>query len=182
MGEEKSANSATSYVVDSNRYADLGATDHIIGEHDKLVVRDSYNDSDQIYMANGSCMHIAYIGHSTIHTPCHELVLFHVLHVPQATKNLASVHRFTSDNNVFFELHPDFFLIKDHASRKTLLHGWSKGGLYPITCGSNTSAIVKHAFSSIKVSTSRWHAHLGHHSSNIFKLCLARIVFLLLEI
>jgi hypothetical protein len=43
MGEERSANSANSYGVDSNWYADFGATDHIIGELDKLAVRKTYN-------------------------------------------------------------------------------------------------------------------------------------------
>jgi hypothetical protein len=40
MGDEKSANSAHSYGVDSNKYADSSATDHITGDLDKLVVRD----------------------------------------------------------------------------------------------------------------------------------------------
>jgi hypothetical protein len=38
MGEERSANVVTSYGVDSNWYADFGATDHVTGELDKLAV------------------------------------------------------------------------------------------------------------------------------------------------
>jgi hypothetical protein len=132
--------------VDSNWYVDSGATDHITGKLDKIVVRDSYHGGDQIYTTNGTGMHIAHIGHSTIRTPNRYLFLSHILLVPQASKNLASVHWFTSDNNVLFELHLDFFLIKDQASRKMLLHGKSKGGLYPIPCGSSTPAQAKHTF------------------------------------
>jgi hypothetical protein len=58
-------------------------------------------------------MHIEHIGKSIIHTLYHDLELNHVLHSPQASKNLASVHRIASVDNVFFELHPDFFFIKD---------------------------------------------------------------------
>jgi hypothetical protein len=109
MGEEKNANAAMSYGVDSNWYADSGATDHVTGELDKLAVKDAYNDNEQIYNASGSSMCIDRVGESVIHTPYRDFRLKHVLHVPQATKNLASVHRIATDNNVFFELHPNFF-------------------------------------------------------------------------
>jgi hypothetical protein len=68
MGEEKTANVVTSYGVDTNWYADSGATDHVTGELDKLAVREAYNDNDQIYTASGSGMHITHVGHSIIHT------------------------------------------------------------------------------------------------------------------
>jgi hypothetical protein len=42
MGEEKNANVATSYGVDSNWYANSGATDHVTGELDKLAMKDNY--------------------------------------------------------------------------------------------------------------------------------------------
>jgi hypothetical protein len=97
-----------------------------------------------------------------------------MLHVPQATKSLAYVHRISSDNNVFFELHPDFFFIKDRESRKILLQGQSKGGLYPLPCSSSTSVHAGQALSNVKTSTSRWHARLGHPSSSIVKLVLSK--------
>jgi hypothetical protein len=97
--------------------------DHVTNELDKLAVRDTYIGSDQIYTARGSGMHIAHVGNSVIRTPHCNLKLTKVLHVPQASKNLTSIHRITSNNNVFFELHPSFFLIMDWDSRRTILHG-----------------------------------------------------------
>jgi hypothetical protein len=91
MGEEKNANVAMSYGVDSNWYADLGATDHVTGALDKLAVKDAYNNNEHIYNASGSGMCIEHVGESVIHTPYHDLRLKHVLHVPQVDKNLASV-------------------------------------------------------------------------------------------
>jgi hypothetical protein len=136
MGEEKSANTAHSYGVDSNWYVDSRATDHVTGDLEKLAVKEPYNDNDQIYTASDSGMHIKHIGKSVIPTPYRDLDLHRVLYVPHASKNLASIHRITSDYNIFFELHPDFFLIKDWESRKTILHGRSHGGLYPLPCSS----------------------------------------------
>jgi hypothetical protein len=47
---------------------------------------------------------------TTISTPHRHILLKNVLHVPQATRNLASVHHLTADNDVFLELHPILFL------------------------------------------------------------------------
>jgi hypothetical protein len=62
-------------------------------------------------------------------------LLKNIFHVPSAHKSLASVHHFTSDNNVFLEFHPNFFLIKDKATKKTLHRGKCEGGLYPLVPG-----------------------------------------------
>jgi hypothetical protein len=107
--------------VDSNWYANSGATDHVTGDLDKLAIRAAYNDNDHIYTVSGTCMHIKHVGQSVIRTPYRDLKLNHIPHDPQSSKNLASVHRITTYNNVFFELHPNFFFIKDRESRKTLL-------------------------------------------------------------
>jgi hypothetical protein len=151
MGEEKSANLANSYGVDTNWYADSGATDHVTGELDKLTMKNNYNSNDQIYMANGSGMYIKQIGQSIIHTPLCDLKLNNVHHV-QASKNLASIHHIAFDNNIFFELHPHVFFIKDRESRKILLHGKARGGLHPLPC-STTSTFNKHELISSKNST-----------------------------
>jgi hypothetical protein len=99
---------------------------------DKLVVKEPYHGGDQIYTDNGSSMHIKHIGDSIIHAPHLDLKLNNILYVLNSSKNLASVHQIAFDNNVFFELHHDFFFIKDRESRRTLLQGKSKGGLYPL--------------------------------------------------
>jgi hypothetical protein len=119
-------------------------------------------------------MNIKHIGQSIIHTPYRDLSLSHVLHVPQASKNLASIHCITFHNNIFIELHHDFFFIKDRESRKTLLQGRSRGGLYPLPCNTSTSTHVGQALSTIKISSSRWHARLGHPSLSIVKLVLSK--------
>jgi hypothetical protein len=113
------------------------------------------NDNEQIYNASGSGMRIEHVGESVIHTPYRNLKLKHVLHVPQVIKNLASVYRTTIDN-VFFELHHNFFFIKDRESRRTLIHGRSKGGLYPIPYAPLSR--IKQVLGVSKFTTSRWHS------------------------
>ena len=111
--ERHVAAAVASYNIDTNWYTDTGATDHITSDLEKLQARDKYNGSDQIHAANGSGMKISHIGHSTIHTPSRDIHLTNVLYVPQATKNLVSVHRLASNNSAYLEFHLDFFLIKD---------------------------------------------------------------------
>jgi hypothetical protein len=92
--------------------------------------------------------------------------------MPQASSNLASVHCITSDNNVFFELHPSLFFIKDRESRKTLHQGRSKGVLYLLPhCLINSN---KQVLSAGKVATSRWHSRLGDPSSSVVRYALSK--------
>jgi hypothetical protein len=104
---DKVANAAsTSYNLDPVWYADSAATDHITSDLDKLTMRENYGGNDQVHAANGPGMTIKHVGHSAVSTPHRRILLKNVLHVPQATRNLASVHRLTVDNDVFLELHP----------------------------------------------------------------------------
>jgi hypothetical protein len=100
------AAATSSYTVDTNWYADSGTTDHITSELDKLTIHDKYNGGEKVHTVSGAGMEISHIGKSFIHTPIRNLQLCNILHVPKATKNLMSIHRFALDNNVFFEIHP----------------------------------------------------------------------------
>lgn len=50
--------------------------------------------------------------------------------MPQITKNLLSVSKFASDNNVFFEFFPKYCYVKDQATNQVLMAGRLKDGLY----------------------------------------------------
>jgi hypothetical protein len=119
----KNAGYSAAYGVDTNWYADIGASDHITGELEKLTMREKYGGRDQVHVASGSGMHINNIGHTTLSSPNCNLHLKNILHVPNAHKSLAYVHRISSDNNIFLEFHPDVFFIKDQATKKILHQG-----------------------------------------------------------
>jgi hypothetical protein len=113
--EEKHTNTTTHrYGVDSNWYVDTGTTDHITRELDKLVIYDKYNGTDQIHTASGAGMNINRIGKAIVSTLNCNLHLNNVLYVPNAQKNLVSVHRLAADNNAFLEFHPNFFFYQSH--------------------------------------------------------------------
>jgi hypothetical protein len=140
--ETRYAGAATgSYNVDPNWYTDTGATDHITSELKKLSLREKYNGGEQIHTVNGAGMDISHVGKTIVHTQCRNLNLENILHVPSATKNLISVHRLTTDNNVFLEFHPNFFLIKDRDTKITLLKGRCHKGLYPLPSASTKQVL-----------------------------------------
>ena len=141
---------------------DSGASDNITSSLENLTVRDKYSGGDQVHIANDTGMKISNIGHTVLHTPSAKLHLKNILHVPSEHKNLVSVHRLTSYNNAFLEFHPNYFLIKDQATKKTVHGGRCKGGLYPLEPQQHGVIGVKQVYGVNKPSTSRWHSRLGH--------------------
>jgi hypothetical protein len=148
--------------VDTNWYTDTGATDHITSELDKLPMKEKYGGQEKIQSANGLGMRISYIGNSTLQIHERNLHLNNILLVPSTQKNICSVHRLTTNNPIFIEYHSHYFLVKDRATRKVLLQGRCKGGLYPWPSLEHSSS--KYAFVVTKPSVVRWHDRLGHPS------------------
>jgi hypothetical protein len=165
--EQCTTAATSSFGIDNNRYTNSGATNHITGDLDKLTMHDRYAGADQVHAANRIGMTISRIGKTIIPTPCRDLVLKDVLHVPSTHKNLILVHHFTLDNDTFIEFHPYFFLIKDQKMRKVLQHGPCKCGLYPLPLSS--SKYCKLVFSVIKLSAAIWHIRLGHPARDIVR-------------
>jgi hypothetical protein len=159
------AMASSSNGANPNWYLDSGATDHITGELEKLTMHERYHGTDQIRAANEACMDIVHVGKSVLPTITRPLHLNHVLHVPNTHKQLISIHRFNLDNNTFIELHPFFFLIEDQVTRKVLLRGPCRGGLYPLPQLSFPTQ--KLILSAIKPSSERWHCRLGHPALDI---------------
>jgi histone deacetylase 1/2 len=163
------SSATTSYGIDTNWYLDTGASYHITGELEKLIMKEKYHGGDQVHVANGLGMKIDQIGRSFVRTPHTDLTLNKVLYVPQASKNLILVHKLALDNDAFLEFHPHHFLIKDRTTKRVLHRGRCEGGLYPFKSESNKQA---HG-AAIKTSSSRWHCRLGHPSSPIVRQILS---------
>jgi hypothetical protein len=153
----------TSYKVDPNWYNDTGAIDHITSDLDCLVALERYNGGDQVQVGNGAGLRILHLGHSMINTATHPLALRNILHVPDISKNLLSAHKFSRDNNVFFEYHQLHFFVKDRQSRKALLEGQCESRIYPIK--PSNAASLRHALLSHSTSRAQCHARLGHPSN-----------------
>ncbi|KAG8491470.1 hypothetical protein CXB51_014668 [Gossypium anomalum] len=98
-----------------------------------------------------------------------------MLCVPSIRKNLLSVSQFARDNNVFFEFHPSYCVVKDIQTRETLLWGRVRDGLYQFSVDSKLSSprvsaahnVDLHASSSSSDQFTLWHNRLGHLSSSV---------------
>jgi hypothetical protein len=107
------AMAATSSKVDVDWYTDIGAIDHITSDLDHLALSERYHGNNQVQVGNGSGLRIMHIGHSSINTVDRPLALHNILHIPAVAKPLLSIHKFSRDNDVFFEYHHWHFSIKD---------------------------------------------------------------------
>uniref|UniRef100_A0A2N9EM64 Uncharacterized protein n=1 Tax=Fagus sylvatica TaxID=28930 RepID=A0A2N9EM64_FAGSY len=163
---------ATSPSIDQVWYPDTGANNHLTADLSHLNLNaEQYTGSDQVHIGNGEGLHIHHIGSSILCSATHEFFLKHILHVPHISHNLISVQRFAKDNNVFFEFHPSFFCVKDLFSGATLLKGLSKDDLYPFH---SLPQIKPRALLGERVSTTQWHARLGHPSLRIVRQVLSK--------
>jgi hypothetical protein len=119
-------------------------------------------------------MKISHVGHSIVHHPAQNFHIRNILHVPTASRNLLSVHRFTLDNGVFIEFHPFFFLIKDQVTKAILHRGRCVGGIYPFISSLVSPQDSKHAFVVVKPSQDKWHSRLGHPSIVIVRQVVSK--------
>lgn len=81
-------------------------------------------------MASGLGLLISHVRNTTIaglHQPLH---LNNVLRVPDVNRHLLYVKRLTLDNNTYVEFDPHLFFINDQITRKTLIQGGCRQGLY----------------------------------------------------
>ena len=116
-------------------------------------------------------MTIAHIGQSHISTPERDLLLKDVLHVPEADKSLISASRLSIDNNTFVEIHPHSFFVKDRGSKRVLLQGRGRRGLYPFK--HMEQGAKKHVLNATP-SSDRWHRCLGHPSPLIVSKIISK--------
>jgi hypothetical protein len=71
----------------------------------QLHVQERYHGKDQVQVSNGPGLSILHVGHSRLSGPMHSLALKNIIHVPNISNNLLSVHRIVSDNDVFIKFY-----------------------------------------------------------------------------
>lgn len=168
-------------LQDDSWYADSGASNHLTPEADKINNKTDYMGKEHMIIGDGSSLKIAHIGTGFLDTTYSSpLLLNDLLHVPTITKNLISVSKLTSDNNVSIEFFPHFCSVKDLETGKEVLRGTLEGGLYrldPIPSKKHVYATHLSQTQSSQPSRTQsivdiWHKRLGHPSKNILSLVL----------
>ena len=79
-----------------------------------------------------------------------------------------------ADNKVLLEFHPDSCFIKDLSTRKTLLRGQLKDGLYVFSLGNHNFTASPQALLGERASSSIWHERLGHPSIRVVSSVLSQ--------
>ncbi|XP_015167476.1 uncharacterized protein [Solanum tuberosum] len=110
-------------VSDPAWYPDFGATNHLTNDLNNVTIRGDYSGNEQIVVGNGTGLPIYHIGDSKLLSSSRSQHLKNILFVSEITKSLLSVAQFTVDNNVFFEIHPYFCLVKDRATGRSYWKG-----------------------------------------------------------
>ncbi|XP_019157569.1 PREDICTED: uncharacterized protein LOC109154164 [Ipomoea nil] len=90
-------------------YPDTGATSYATLDAQMLDHSEVYTGGDVLCVGSGAGFDVSSIGHVTIRSVLKPLNLSRILHVPKLSLPLLSVHKFSADNNVFFEFNKDVF-------------------------------------------------------------------------
>ena len=111
---------------------DIGATNHITTDLNKLTLKTGYKNKEKL-VGNGNSLKICHIGSSTISSnfSSQPLYLNDILMCPQLQNFFLSISKFTKDNNVV-EFYDDCCLVKDKNTRKIFMHGNLKRRLYQL--------------------------------------------------
>ncbi|GJU47053.1 putative RNA-directed DNA polymerase [Tanacetum coccineum] len=111
---------------------DTRANSHVTPDLEAMDNSEAYYGDDALHVGNGKGLPIRHIGSSKVYSPQKTFSLKNILHAKSPTICL-SVQNFCHDNDVFFEFHTSYFVVKDESKHTTLLTGPSKHGLYTIT-------------------------------------------------
>ena len=151
---------------DPNWYMDTGATSHMTSSQGNILSYFNLSKPDGIIVRNGHSIPICGYGDANLPSPHPPLALKKVLHAPKLIKNLVSVRKFTTDNNVTVEFDPFGFSVKDFRTGTPIMRCESQGALYPLT--SPSTPLPPHS-SFAALAPSLWHERLGHPGASILE-------------
>lgn len=151
---------------DNNWYMDTGATSHMTNNSGTISSHFNNNTLNDITVGDSSRIPIHGSGHTILKSPFPPLKLNNILYSPHLIKNLLSVRRFTTDNQVSIEFDAFGFLVKDYRTQTPILRCNSTGDLYPLL-PSSIQAVTPFSFSAI--SQQVWHQRLGHPRPDLLR-------------
>ena len=167
---EAKANFASGLQSAQNSWVlDSGATHHVTTDPHNL---EEYTGNEGISMGDGNTIPITHSGSTLIETSNSAFKLSNTLCAPSIKKNLISVAKFCQDNLTSVEFFPFTFLVKDLHTRKPLVQGRNKNGLYEWPHLAPKPPSIHLA--STKVPFRLWHCRLGHPHSTILNFVLKK--------
>nr|KYP52466.1 Retrovirus-related Pol polyprotein from transposon TNT 1-94 [Cajanus cajan]KYP52509.1 Retrovirus-related Pol polyprotein from transposon TNT 1-94 [Cajanus cajan]KYP52511.1 Retrovirus-related Pol polyprotein from transposon TNT 1-94 [Cajanus cajan] len=118
--------------ADDMWYPDSGASNHLTNDISYLSTKQEYQGKQRVLVGDGNSLLISHIGHSKMHTAQSNITfsLPNIMYIPNISKNLLSISKFTNDNKVFVEFHPTECSVKSQETKMVLLKGHLKDELY----------------------------------------------------
>ncbi|GJR17971.1 putative RNA-directed DNA polymerase [Tanacetum coccineum] len=163
---------AQSSNASTNWHSDTGINSHVTPDLAAMDTSEAYYGDDAIHVGNGKGLPILHIGLSKVYSPQKTFSLKNILYVLEISHNLLYVQKLCHDNDVFFEFHNSYFVVKDESTHTTLLTEPSKHGLYTITLP-QLKSINKVSFSAVRASPTIWHRRLGHPHQRLLRSMLS---------
>ena len=125
--------------ADEGWYLDNGATHHLTNNMANMNVREEFRGSDQLVIGNGQGLPITHIGNACFtykksnvaYKPTY-ILLKDMLLVPDIIKNLFSISKLTTDNNLSIEFVGNVCYVKDSLKRQVLLTRIAEKRLYKL--------------------------------------------------
>ncbi|KAI3700963.1 hypothetical protein L2E82_45604 [Cichorium intybus] len=145
-------------------FVESGATDHMTTSTDSITQPTVFSGSSKVAFGDGNVLPISHIGHSLLNNG---IQLWNVLVVPKLTKNLLSISRLTSDNNMDVLFSQPYFYIQDRKMRWVLAQGRCDRGLYVLSTKPQAFVATR---SKLKAPYELWHSRLGHVSFDTISL------------
>lgn len=152
-------------------FADSAANAHITSNVENFSNQQPYNGDESVTIGNGSGLHIKNTASTSIQLGKSKFYLTNVLHCPSASSNLISINKFFIDNDCYFLLTGDDFLVKENHTGKVLFHEIVENGLYPFALNKTSlNKLQRHTSTvGLKAPLARWHSRLGHPSSPVLQ-------------
>ncbi|KAL2470878.1 Retrovirus-related Pol polyprotein from transposon TNT 1-94 [Abeliophyllum distichum] len=111
--------SCPNLVEDQAWYADSGASHHVTTNKNNVDEAKEYGGKQKMVVGNGTSLQISHVGSKVFDIESDKsFVLKTLLHVPKIKKNLISVSKLTTDNNVSVEFFPNGCVVKDLPTRR----------------------------------------------------------------
>jgi hypothetical protein len=123
---------------------DTGATIHMT--HNSGNISSSVHNSmpNSIIVGNGFHMPVHATDHSTLKPPYPPLHLNNILYTPKLIRNLISVRRLTTNNNVSIEFDPFGFVVKDYQTWIPIIRCDSTEDLYSLSPSTTQVTTLPH--------------------------------------
>lgn len=125
------------------------------------------SNTHRFTVGNNNLIHIQGCGHTILPNSFPPLSLNNVIHALYLIKNLISKRKFTVDNNIFVELDPFDFFVKNFETRLRIMRCNSMRDLYPIMSQHYRSSTSHSSFPTLSLTL--WHNHLDHPGPSILR-------------